>query len=798
MHLMYTLRHAFRTLLRQRLYTALHLTGLSLGMAAVLLIGWWVQSELRFDAWHPKADNLYRVEAFLRASDTQTWHWGTTPLKMPDLYASTPGIVSGTRMMVPSGHSFVLQHGTDLFEAENAAFTGPGWFQHFNYDFVEGNAAGFGDRANDLILSEQLARRIFGERSALGATLRMDTQTYQVHAVMRDARPESSFRQDLLLPLDNWLARNDNRRNDANWGNYNYQQFVYLHPDASATQVAQQLTLRLRAATGDSTTRLQLGALRNLHFDNSIQFDVFEKGQRSSVALFAAIGLLVLLMAAMNYVSLSTARAQTRAREAGIRRIIGAGKTQLFSQYISESLLLSAASLLLALILLHLSMPVLSAFSGRHFAINWSTPTPWLMAAGTLVGTVVLSGLYPAVFMAGFQPMAGLRAAPAGGYRSPLRRSLVVAQFSISIALLLCTLMLLRQQYFIRNKDMGYDREQVFRFAVNWRQYSALGAERGASMVQAFEQTLRRHAAVGGVCRANESPVDIEGTNSGSVRFDGMPADRRFTVYKLSADVHFAEVFGIRLSEGRWFEPGNAADENHVLLNETAARQLGLPEPWLGQRFSIHGNEGRVIGLIRDFHFSSLHKPIAPLVVYNTPNWRGLFFVKTRPGQSAEALAAAEKVWKSWFPQYPFKFHFLDDDFQRQYRAEQQAATLFQVFSGLAVLIACLGLFGLATFVAAQRTREMGIRKVLGASVASITLLLTRDFLRLVCWSMLIASPLAWYLMQHWLAGFAYRADMPWWLFVLAGALALLAALVTAGSQGLRAALANPVQTLKS
>ena len=793
-------KRTLRNLWRHRLYAALNLSGLAIGMAAAMLITLWVQNELRFDGYHSRAKNTWRIKTDLKINDTETWYWGSTPMKITELCAQTPGVVATAQMMLPFGSTAVLQRGAEFFEEKNFAYIGPGWFESFDYTFAEGSAAGFGERPNDLLLTESLAHKIFGERSALGATLRMDSTEFVVHAVLRDPRPESSFRAHLLLPIEAWLGMGNNRKNDDSWNNFNYNTFVELRPDAAPEAVAAQLTTLLSAAKQDSNITLRLGALTDLHFDQSIEDDVFDKGSRSSIGTFGLIGLLILLMAAINYISLTTARAQTRAREAGIRKVVGAGRWQLFVQFLSESALLALGAGLLALPLVQSALPWFSELAGRDFALPLDSPMPWILLGGTVTFTVLLAGIYPALLMAGFQPMQVLRGTYVTGSsnRSVFRQGLVVTQFAISVALLICTVVIGQQRAFIENKEMGYDRAQVFGFEVGWRLYQALGAERGPGAMDALEQTLRQSAAVAEVSRANDSPVNIQSRHSGSVKFDGLPENAELSVTQLSADEHFAELFDLKMAEGRWFEAGNKSDADNVILNETAARELGLLQPWLGQRFGFHGNEGRVIGLVRDFHFLPLHEAIMPLVIFNDSNWRGSFFVKAQPGQSARAIAAATAAWNQWFPQRPFKYTFLDEDFNRMYQAEQRTGMLFNLFAGIAIFIACLGLFGLATFVAAQRTKEIGIRKVLGATVAGITGLLARDFLKLVCIAIFIASPLAWFAMQKWLDDFAYRIDIHWWMLAVAGVVALAVAFLTVGFQSVKAALANPAKSLKS
>lgn len=793
-------KRTLRNLWRHRLYSALNLSGLAIGMAAAMLITLWVQNEFRFDGYHSHARNTWRIKTDVKINDTETWYWGTSPMKITELCAQTPGIVATAQMMMLNGSTAVLQRGAEFFEEKDFAYIGPGWFETFDYEFAEGSAAGFGERPNDLLLTESLAHKIFGERSALGATLRMDSTEFVVHAVLRDPRPESSFRARLLLPAEAWLRMGTNRKNDESWNNFNYNTFIELRPDAAPEAVAAQLTTLLAAAKQDSNITLRLGALTDLHFDQSIEDDVFDKGSHSSVGIFGLVGLLILLMAAINYISLTTARAQTRAREAGIRKMVGAGRWQLFVQFLSESALLALGAGLLALLLVQSALPWFSELAGRDFTLPLDSPMPWMLLGGTVTFTVLLAGIYPAMLMAGFQPMQVLRGTYVSGssQRSVFRQGLVVTQFAISVALLICTVVIGQQRAYIQHKEMGFDRAQVFGFEIGWRLLRGLGPERGPGALQAMEQALRQSAAIAGVSRANDSPLNIQSRHSGSVKFDGLPEGAEPSVAQLSADEHFAQLFDLKMAEGRWFEAGNKSDADNVILNETAARELGLPQPWLGQRFGFHGHDGRVIGLVRDFHFLPLHEAIMPLVIFNDSNWRGDFFVKTQPGQSAQAIAAATAAWNQWFPQRPFKYTFLDEDFNRMYQAEQRAGMLFNLFAGIAIFIACLGLFGLATYVAMQRTKEIGIRKVLGATVAGITGLLARDFLKLVFIAIFIASPLAWLAMQKWLADFAYRIELQWWMFALAGAAALAVAFLTVGFQSVKAALANPAKSLKS
>lgn len=800
--LIHYFKSAARNLWKNRLYSALNLSGLAIGMTAAMLIALWVQSELRFDSYHRRAENLWRIKTDLRINDTETWNWGSTPLRISELCTMVPGLSVTAQLMTPYGNQALLQHGPEYFEEENYGYVSANWFETFDYEFAEGDARGFGDHPNALLLTESLARKIFGNRSALGETLHLDSSEFTVHAVLRDPCPESSFRHNLLIPTEAWLRQGSNRENDSNWNNFNYTTFVELRPGSDPKKAGAQLTHLLKEAKQDSNITLHLGALTDLHFDTSLQNDHFDKGSRRTVAVFSFVGLLILLMAAINYMSLTTARAQTRAREAGIRKAVGSSRGQLFAQFLSESAVLAGAASLLALIFVQMALPWFSELAGRTFVLPWNNPLLWLLAGGVLTATILLAGMYPAVMLSGFQPVQVMRgsggATRRNGARSVFRQSLVVVQFAISVALLICTIVIGRQWSYIQNKEMGYERAHIFSFEIGWRQFAQLGEVRSLSMLKSLEQTLGQSPGIAGVCSANGSPVHIESTHSGSVKFDGLPEDAEPSVSQLSADPDYADFFGLKMLQGRWFENGHAADANNVVLNETAARRLGLPKPWVGQRFSFHGRDGQVIGILRDFHFLPLHEQIAPLVAFNSPSWRGTFFIKTRAGQHAEAIASAEKAWKQWFPDRPFRFAFLDEAYNRMYHAEQQANLLFGVFAGIAVFIACLGLFGLATFVAVQRSKEIGIRKVLGASTPGIVALLTSDFLKLVLIAVVPAVPAAYYFMQRWLEDFAYRVELQWWMFAMAGLAATVIALLTVGAQSAKAALADPVKSLRS
>lgn len=789
---------AWRNLLRERLFSGINLLSLSAGIATTLLIALWVQNELRYDQYHRRADQIYRITTDLKVSPTDHWYWATTPLRITELAAQAPGVLQSAQLKSDPYIEVVLRRGAAQFLEKKVAWVSENWFNTFDYAMLEGSAAPFADNPKSVILTRRKARQIFGGHASVGESIRVDSLDYEVCAVVADPPPNSSFDYDTYFPAKVLLTAPEARKNEESWGNFNYQTYVELHEDAQPDAAAAQISRLLQAAKQDSNIVLGLQPLADVHFDTQYE-DGFKKGHRSSIQIFALIGLLILGMACINYVSLTTARAAIRAREMSIKKITGANNSHIFAQMMAESGVLAVISLFFAVLLVKLALPVFNALTEQSFTFALDSPLGLSLIGGVLAVTLVLSGIYPAWLMSRFRPMhllqgRGLQIST----KSPLRQGLVVVQFAISAALISSTLVIWQQRRFIQNKPLGFDRHHTFTFTTRWDGWQHQGREKGLALRNALEADLRKESAIAQLSIASQPPVNLLSTHSGSIQYEGKPADAAPTVSQVCADEHFARLFDLKLAEGRWFEPHNQADENNVLLNETACREFNLKKPWAGQSFEFHGRKGQVIGVVRDFHFKSLHHPITPLVMFNQPEWRLHFFVKHLPGQEQQALAAAERVWKSHFPQQPFQYKYLDDNYDRLYGSEHRAGALFNVFAGLAILISCMGLFGLAVFVASRRTKEIGIRKVLGASVAGLAGLLARDFLKLVLIAIAIAAPLAYYAMEQWLSDFAYRIEIQWWMFTAAAAAALAIAFLTVGGQAVKAALANPVKSLRS
>jgi putative ABC transport system permease protein len=503
-----------------------------------------------------------------------------------------------------------------------------------------------------------------------------------------------------------------------------------------------------------------------------------------TVRIFIWIAVFILLIASINYVNLSTARAMLRAREVGVRKIIGAAKRQLFAQFVVETVLFYVVSLVLAFGLIYLLIPYYNSLAGKQVHPDITDTGLWKVVAVTGVGVLLASAVYPALLLSSFEPLRAIKGVIKGVGNVTFRKVLVTTQFVFSVGLIIATLVIGGQLSYIRQRDPGYNRSQVFTF---------FGRQMWEHSRAVLDQ-LREEPAIKEVAVSNDNLVDVH-NSTGETDWDGKPINSVFVVNFLNVDERLLPMMKIPLAAGDNFS-GRAADSTHFILNETAVRQMGIADP-VGKRFKLHDVNGTIIGVIRDFNFQSLHTAIAPLVLrYRAAG--SVYYVKTNGHEASKAIAAAKRIWKQYNPGFAFDYGFLDQNYERMYRADIRTGSLFSLFAGVAVFLSCLGLFGLATYTAQVRTREIGIRKVLGASAASIVALLSRDFLRLVIVAIVIASPLAAWGMYRWLQDFVYRVSIGWWVFVVAGGAALGLALLTIGWQAVRAALANPVRSLRS
>lgn len=792
------LKIAWRNLWRHKRLTLINVAGLSIGIAATVMIVLWVQNEMSFDRFEPDAANTYLIKASLSITKTETWQWENSQYILGEhVKAELPEVTNLARLQAHYGN-LTMHLGDRIITEKQSAYVDVHWFDLFRYDLINGSFTDFNNNPFSLVLTQSAARRYFGEGDAIGKVLRIDTNNYQVRAVVKDYPANSSFRFNVLLPIAAKMAEPNEKKNALQWGNYNYLTFLKLRPGTNTQTLASKLLSILRTNRKDDkgNTRFSLLPLSAIHFETDLMNSILIHGNRTIVNVFLVMAALLLVTACINYVNLTTARSSLRSKEVSVRKIVGAGKAQLFGQFMAESFLVSLLAVVVALLLVLAATPWFRTFTDRSFGDPLTSGVVWLIVGGTLLVSFLLNGLYPAFLLASFQPLSVFRGRSLLAIKDvSLRRILVVTQFTISVILIAGTLVIYRQMNYIQSMDPGYNRSEVFSFSFPWWSIPHVDFNKSDQLMATVKTQLQAESATSNVATGGDNLVNFDSSSSGSFDWPGRDKDFKPAFAPLSVDPDLARLLELKIKQGRWFN-NSPADRHNVLLNETALNMIALRGNPIGQRFIHQGDTGVIIGVVKDFHFRSLHDKIGPMIL--TENNPSGFYIKAAKGNAAAAIAAATKVWKQYFPDTPFDYTFLDDAYHNLYQAEQQQSLLITVFALIAVFISALGLLGLAAFAAEQKVKEIGIRKVLGASVADIMTLLSTDFIKMVLIATLIGCPVAWWAMNKWLQGFAYREGLSWWLFALSGGIALLIALVTVSFQSVKAALSNPVNSLRN
>ncbi|CAG5003528.1 hypothetical protein DYBT9275_03172 [Dyadobacter sp. CECT 9275] len=786
------LKIAIRNLKSSRLFTLLNIVGLAGGMLSAVFILLWVQNEMSFDTYHKNSADIYRVTNTLSKQDPP-WIWSNSPYVLGEAAKNLIPGVEKTTSFSAFWRPVVVKIDHKVFDEKRVARVDANWFDFFDYAFIRGDKSSLAD-INSLVFTESKAKAWFGNEDPVGKIIRIDTTDFVVRGVLKDNPANSSFQYDVLIPVASSMQNSAFRANSTNWRNFNFQVFMQLKPGTSLKPVADQINRLYQENRKDSSIVASFIPLTDIHFDTSFQSDALIKGNVKTVTMMGIIGVLILVIASINFVNLTTALASKRSREVGLKKMLGAGRGRLFGQFLTESAIQILAAVMITVLLFRFCLPLFNDFTEKHFVLNGGNGIIWLLLSGCGVATFLLAGIYPSILLSALKPAEIVKASTPKSSNSRFRQGLVVIQFAISIILMIGTLSIDRQLDFMKKQNPGYNREHVFTITPP----VANDMKQRANARAYLKENIGQLAVVKGIATANESIVNMGNSHSGSLNWQGKPDDFIPTVTTLSAGNEFPKLLGMKLAAGRWLENDRKMDSANVVLNETAVKTFGLKAPVIGQSFEFQGRKGQIVGVVKDFHFNSFHEEIAPLVMDNYPDFQEQIFVKAEEANMATVLAQTEKIWQNRFPGTPFKYQFLDEQYNNLYKDEQQAVKLFNFFASVAILISCLGLFGLATFTAQNRTREIGIRKVLGATVYGIVALLSADFLKLVLIASVVAIPVAHYFMEQWLAGFAYHIEMQWWIFADAGILALFIALATISFQSIKAALTNPVDSLRS
>lgn len=786
----------WRNIIRNKTTTLINLFGLSVALVAFIFIALWVQNELNFDNYHNNAKDIYLVQTKGRSADNT---FSITPFPLAGMLKENHDVAQTTRM---AWWWVTLNVNGRLFDVDKScAAVDSSWFNIFHYDVVGGDLKSFNKNPFSIVFTQSKAKQLFGNKNPINQIVKIDTTLYQVEAIVKDNPLNSSLQFDMLVPME---ARMIQRQSDlSNWNNSSYRTFVKVYPHTNIASFTKTATSQLQKASG-STGLLALQPLRELHFDTKSDDPAFRRGSRTAVFIFSVLALVLLITASINYVNLTIAKANARSKEISIRKIIGGGRTQLFFQFLVESFLLCLMALIISVLIMQLALPSFNNLTESKFELSAASATLWRVLLYTLVFTTLLNGVFPALTMSVFKPLNYLQGYTILRFRNLLmRKGLVVFQFVTGIVFIIGTIVIYRQMQLAQASAAQYNRSQVMSFSLPYQLLRKIDYDQQKIDLfsKTFKNELRRNSFIENIALGGSS---VEGTmnssSAGNWFWQGRDTGLNVMVARLFVTPEAKEIFNFQMKEGRWFSDDNSDKKNYI-LNETALKDLGIQPPVVGKLFARNGGDtGQIIGVIKDYNFSSLYNKIDPMVIAsnNGDEPEATFFVKIAPGEIPKAIETIAATWKKLIPDAPFSYEFMDEAFDNLYRDDLKISKLALWFSCISIIISALGLFGLAAFVAEQRRKEIGIRKVLGASVVQITSMLSKTFIKLVIIAIVIASPIAWWLMNKWLQSFTYRINISWWMFASAGIAVIAIAFVTVSFRAVKAAIANPVKNLRT
>jgi putative ABC transport system permease protein len=788
----------FRNISRRKGFSILNILGLSIGLAASLLILQYVKDELSYDDFHKNADRIHRVEFDAYREGKQIFKCATAfPKVAPTMKATFPEIEDATRLYLRYGGGVVRYE--DVSMKENNVFQAEqNFFSIFSYPLIDGTAKL--DQPNTAIIEEETARKYFGDQSAVGKRIRFgDNEEYEITGVMRS--PENSHLKFTFLFSYPTLVTLWGESFENAWGWYDFYNYILLKPGSNPAALEAKLPQYIEkngTREGESErTKFVLQPLSDIHLYSDLIQEARVNGNGRTVYFLMIIALFILVIAWVNYINLSTARAIERAKEVGVRKAIGAAKKQLVGQFLSEALMVNFFAAIIGIVLVSLAIPVFNEIAGKNMTFSiFSDPLLWLALGVLFAMGTLLSGLYPAFVLSGFQPVKVLKGSLKGTREGLfLRKALVTTQFVFSVGLITGTIVVYRQLQFMTNQDLGIDLEQTV--VINGPGYLQADSLYN-TYLNGFRNAVNNQAKIKNFTATTEVPGNLIFWTNGAIRI-GDDVTKRNQMYIMGVDNNFFQTFGNKFLAGRPYSPEFTGDSSSVILNRKAVEMFNLtsPEGAIGQRIAIGRDTLNIVGVVENYHQEGLRQDFRPTAFRLVQSARAYFCVKVNSNDLEDALTMLRTQYAAIFPNNPFDYFFLDSFFNRQYQNEKQFGSVFSFFSMLAIFVACLGLFGLASFTAAQRTKEIGIRKVLGSSVPNIFLLLSREFLKLVIVANVIAIPLVWFLMENWLKTFAFRIDMSLWFFAAAGIITILIALFTVSYQSITAAIANPVKSLR-
>lgn len=785
------IKTAWRSIFSNKFYSVINILGLTAGLVVGIFLLLWIQDELSYDRFHKHQQSIYKIGIE-----------GGTGISKRIFGSIIAPVGSFAKKEIPEVQDAVrilrigdaaIKYKDKRFREKNFAFVDPSYFSVFDFPLIQGNQKQPFPDNNSVVITRSTAHRYFGDENPIGKTVILGIEDLcVVSGVIADYPENSTFQFQVLLPISRFnehaYIKNkttyDNKTflssMDEDWSNFSFETYLQFRPDANPTTIAQKLqSIHERNKPEDAPVPYVTQALAKVHL---YQMDGNDGGI-GNVRIFIGVAIMILVIASINYINLSTARSLSRAKEVGIRKIIGAGKKELFFQFILETTMLYTIASTLALTIVFSCLPLFNNFSGKHISLQLSNPTLWTSILTMLFGTLLLTSIYPALLLSKFDPIKVLK----GRFvlkNSSARKILVVLQFTVSIILITLTIVIGRQLDYIKHQNLGYEKDHIISIAM---------APKMSNHFDAVKSELLKNKDIDAVIRLGRDMI-YGGGSTGDNDWDGKPSKSNLWFNITYSDQSALSFFQIKLTQGRNFT-GSTADSTHFIINETAVREMGLKDP-IGTRLRIRTVPGTIIGVVKDFNYASVRQKIEPMVFQYSPKDCWQLYIKTTASGAKSALNSMQQIWKNYYDDMPMNYSFLDENYQKQYTNEQKQGTLFNFFALIAILISCLGLLGLCTYTAQAKTKEIGIRKVLGATVFNIIQLLNKEFLVLVILANVIAIPIAWYCSINWLNGFAFRTTLPMTIFLYAGGITIAIALFTVSFQSIKAAYANPVKSL--
>jgi putative ABC transport system permease protein len=781
---------AFRNIVRHKAFAAINIAGLAIGMACSIFILLWVRNELSYDRFHKNANEIYRITG--SAGD---FNAAVNCAAMPaELKAKIPAIKNYVRLSHPS--TTVFETGSRKFEEKKVFYADSTFLEVFSFPLIKGNRGTALMRPDAVLITEDMAKKYFGQEDAIGKTLKKNNgDNVTVTGILANIPSNSHLQFDFIFPMSA-IAQSDHDLKTNSWENFNFYAYVQLDKNFKATRAAieglnNQINQLYKQHVDETKLKVtfNLQSLTSIHLHSNYQVDLPGHGNVQYVNIFFVVAIFILVIACINFMNLATARSARRAKEVGLRKVIGAGRKQLIGQFLGESLMISFLALLIAVGLVWLLLPVFNELAGKELAIHLLDGKMILTLAAIAFVTGLISGSYPALFLSGFRPVQVLKGnTKNNGGNLLFRNGLVVLQFVVSIVLLAGTAIVYRQLTFIKNMNLGFDKSNLLYMPMigeMWNKQHTLKAE------------LKQNPLTSNYTIANDLPTNLT-SGAVAVQWEGKDPKSQIVFPTLFVDENFFDVYEMKMLSGRSFSTEFKADTNNFIVNEKAVQVMGMKvSDAIGKPLSLWDVKGTIIGVVKDFNYKPIQNPVEPMII-GLNRWGGVVVVRTQPGKIEATIKALGKISTDLNPAYPFSYGFIDQDLANLYEGENRMGKLFNLFAILAIFISCMGLYGLSAFMAEQRTKEIGVRKVLGSSVFNVVYLLSIKFTVLILIAVIIAIPLAWFAINSWLNGFAYRVNADWMVFLVASLAALVIAWITVSYESIKAATANPIKSLRT